>query len=480
MGQILKIGKLDVNTDFPENNPLFYKCIGVDSEGNAEELKDFDFYLEKTIFHDYYLFAIIIVGVNSTFLGNSNKAYFLNFIDGKYNICSYLSIKDWKIQTIEFEGIANYFGDNPKFNLSIKAMIEVVAPNNAYRSMQDLYREHRYRRFSIPYSSRIETLSYHAYRLVNKVKDCKNWIAADSVLSKLDKLESPNFRFNTSKNNPSIENNIATSSIFPVHHKLRTMIGLTSVKQEVESLINYVKTRKMKMDRGILVTPSTLHLVFTGNPGTGKTTVARLIGEIDKELGLLEKGHLVETDRGGLVAEYIGHTAQKTTKIFESALGGVLFIDEAYALNEGGEKDFGKEAIDTLLKLMEDNRERIVVIVAGYPDLMRRFLESNPGLESRFPTKIHFDDYLVDELVEILEWMCASKNHQLTESAKQKAREYIAAAMQHQTRFGNARGVRNLFETIERRQGNRLVALAEPSDEELATFEADDIPQIET
>lgn len=251
--------------------------------------------------------------------------------------------------------------------------------------------------------------------------------------------------------------------------------GLQSVKDEIARMVDYARIRKTKIDRGLMVTPSTLHMVFTGSPGTGKTTIARIIGEQYRKIGLLAKGHLVETNRADLVAEYVGQTAPKMRKVFESALGGVLFIDEAYTLSSGGDKDFGQEAINELMALMENYREQVVVIVAGYPDLMKAFIQANPGLDSRFPTKIHFDDYTIAELVDILQLMAAEQQHRFTGGALEKATLYLEHATENNPNFGNARGVRNLFEHIVRQQASRLSLLADPSDDQLLTFEAADI-----
>lgn len=239
--------------------------------------------------------------------------------------------------------------------------------------------------------------------------------------------------------------------------ELDNMIGLGSVKEEVKTLYNFVKVQKMREDRGMKTSSVSYHCVFTGNPGTGKTTVARIVAEIYRDLGILKKGHLVETDRSGLVAEYVGQTAVKTNKIIDSALDGVLFIDEAYSLSEGGQGDFGREAIATLLKRMEDNRDRLVVILAGYSSNMKGFIDTNPGLQSRFNRYINFPDYTASELYDIF-LSCVKKNeYTLSEDAETKLKDVLSKAVDEKDEsFGNGRFVRNLFEKTIQHQANRI------------------------
>lgn len=258
--------------------------------------------------------------------------------------------------------------------------------------------------------------------------------------------------------------------------ELNSLIGLYSVKNEIGSLVNYIKVQRMREERGMRVSPVSYHCVFTGNPGTGKTTVARIVSEIYKELGILKKGHLVETDRSGLVAEYVGQTAVKTNKIIDSALDGILFIDEAYSLVDGGNSDYGKEAIATLLKRMEDDRDRLVVILAGYTDDMKRFIDSNPGLQSRFNRYIEFPDYSADELHQIFLSSANKYEYKLTDEADailKKALEDVVASKDKN--FGNGRFVRNLFEKVVENQANRLSSISQVSSDILVTIEAEDI-----
>ena len=256
--------------------------------------------------------------------------------------------------------------------------------------------------------------------------------------------------------------------------ELDSYIGLGMVKEEVHNLINMVQVYKLRQQHELPTTDMSLHMVFTGNPGTGKTMMARMMARIYRSLGILSKGQLVEVDRSGLVAGYVGQTALKTQKVIEKAMGGVLFVDEAYALNGRSENDFGQEAIDTLLKAMEDHRDDLVVIVAGYTDLMDKFIHSNPGLESRFNRFLLFEDYSLDELMAIFKMRCG-KGYVLSPEAEPLVRDYIAEESADGDGFGNARGVRNIFEHILVAQNNRLAKLESVTREDLMTLTADDV-----
>lgn len=260
--------------------------------------------------------------------------------------------------------------------------------------------------------------------------------------------------------------------------ELKSLIGLTPVKEEVSKLTNFIKIQQMREQKGMATAPVSYHCVFTGNPGTGKTTVARIVAEIYKNLGILKKGHLVETDRSGLVAEYVGQTAVKTNKIIDEALDGVLFIDEAYALVQGGSNDYGTEAISTLLKRMEDDRDRLVVILAGYSDEMKKFIDSNPGLQSRFNRYINFVDYNADDLQKIFLLNVDKNEYKLTPEADQKLKTVLTKAVEEKDEnFGNGRYVRNLFEKTIENQATRLASVGNITNELLATIEAMDIPE---
>lgn len=260
--------------------------------------------------------------------------------------------------------------------------------------------------------------------------------------------------------------------------QLDELIGLAEVKEKVRTMANLVKIQKMKEEQGMKTTPMSYHCLFLGNPGTGKTTVARIMADIYHDLGILKKGHLVETDRSGLVANYVGQTATKTNAVVDSALGGVLFIDEAYALAQGGGNDYGQEAISTLLKRMEDNRDQLVVILAGYSKEMGKFLEANSGLKSRFNNYINFADYTASELVQIFEYNCKKNDCTLTSAASRAVQNYITDAVKHKDAyFGNARFVRNFFEKTIEEQANRLARSGNITKEMLSIIEASDVEQ---
>lgn len=263
----------------------------------------------------------------------------------------------------------------------------------------------------------------------------------------------------------------------PALQQLDKLIGLESVKEEVNKLTNFIKVQNLRKQKGMNAITISYHCVFTGNPGTGKTTVARIVAQIYRELGILKKGQLVETDRSGLVAEYVGQTAVKTNKIIDSALDGVLFIDEAYSLVQGGGNDYGKEAIATLLKRMEDDRDRLVVILAGYDDEMKLFIDSNPGLQSRFNRYIHFSDYKAEELMAIFKLNLKKFDYELTNDAEQKISHLFSYAVSHKDQnFGNGRYARNVLEKTLENQATRLASVSEITEQMLRTIEENDIP----
>jgi ATPase family associated with various cellular activities (AAA)/AAA lid domain len=256
--------------------------------------------------------------------------------------------------------------------------------------------------------------------------------------------------------------------------ELDALVGLAAVKAEVKLVADLLTVQKLRKERGLPVVESSRHLVFTGNPGTGKTTVARLVAQIYRTLGVVEKGHLVETDRSHLVAGYVGQTATRTREVVQQALGGVLLIDEAYALAQGDDEDFGHEAVATLVKLMEDHRHDFVVIAAGYPDEMHELIESNPGLRSRFPKTIAFPDYTDEELLAIFRTMCDAAAYTLAPGCDDEVLAFFAAQPRDKG-FGNARLARNLFEASVARHASRVVDIAKPTDDDLTVLTPEDI-----
>ncbi|MFZ5591749.1 MAG: stage V sporulation protein K [Bacillota bacterium] len=264
-------------------------------------------------------------------------------------------------------------------------------------------------------------------------------------------------------------------NIKTILNELERLVGLQEVKQAVKEIYAWIEIQKKRQKERLATESQVLHMIFKGNPGTGKTTVARLLGQLFKEMGVLPKGHLVEVERADLVGEYIGHTAQRTREAVKKALGGILFVDEAYSLARGGEKDFGKESIDVLVKQMEDQKDAFILILAGYNDEMEWFLETNPGLRSRFPIQIRFPDYNLSELLAIADVMLQQKQYVLNSGAREELRTVLQTLKKSHINSGNARLVRNIIEAAIRQQAVRLLEARQVSREDLLTITREDL-----
>lgn len=302
----------------------------------------------------------------------------------------------------------------------------------------------------------------HLYRLfrigkVSCVEIIKEMVGEDASASS-------NFR--GAKNQQTLED---------VMTELNSLIGLDDVKKLVREIQALATIQKKRREENLNADPLVFHMIFKGNPGTGKTTVARILGNIFSKIGILEKGHLVEVERADLVGEYIGHTALKVREQVKRSVGGILFIDEAYSLARGGDRDFGKEAIDTLVKAMEDNKDNLILILAGYKEEMDYFIYSNPGLKSRFPIIIEFKDYSIDELIRISNIMVENRQYKLSPDAKRKILTILQRRMNdNDYRMGNARLVRNIVENAIRKQAVRLVNKKDISRDDLITLKGED------
>lgn len=280
--------------------------------------------------------------------------------------------------------------------------------------------------------------------------------------------------------NPTIKDDEDTRTLQDLLAELNSLVGLEKVKNKVNDLIVYQKIQKLRGEQGLNLVKNTLHLAFTGNPGTGKTTVARIVGRIYRQIGLLTKGHFIEVSRTDLIAGYQGQTALKVKKVIEQAKGGVLFIDEAYSITENDHSDsYGRECLTELTKALEDYREDLVVIVAGYTEPMNKFFESNPGLKSRFNTFIEFDDYNSDELDEILNAMCKNNNYFLDSNVKIKIHIFFEKLIvSKDDSFSNGRLVRNLYDDLIMNHARRVSKIKNPTYEELSIIKEEDFIEI--
>ena len=298
-----------------------------------------------------------------------------------------------------------------------------------------------------------------------------------SCIGQIEKVLSPTKMTTTAAARVTAGSSTQLASLDALLGELNALVGLLSVKSDVAQLANYVKVQRLRKQQGLKTPEISLHMVFYGNPGTGKTTVARLVARIYQSLGVLSKGHLIETDRSGLVAGYVGQTALKVQEVVQRAIGGVLFVDEAYALTSGSQgSDFGAEAVDTLLKLMEDHREDLVVIVAGYTGPMENFFETNPGLKSRFNKYLVFEDYVPNQLLQIFQGFCSQSDYALSPRTEAKLQELFEGAYANRDEtFGNARFARNVFEKAIANLASRIMTLENPERTSFQLIEPDDL-----
>jgi stage V sporulation protein K len=370
-----------------------------------------------------------------------------------------------------------FHGQLPTANLTQDVLLPIVNSNRkwcetlANESMNEFGYD-GFQRNSFQKSSKNVLQNYKI--TISTLDEYGDFIRANLVDEVEDQPESQNVSSRVSFDN-KVEGE--SKNLDDLTSELNSLVGLDRVKKDVVQLVNFLKVQQMREANGLGVQPLSRHLVFYGNPGTGKTTVARRLSQIYKSLGILSKGHLIETDRTGLVAGYMGQTALKVSEVVSKAIGGVLFIDEAYTLSTGGDNDFGREAIDTLIKMMEDNRDDLIVVVAGYTNKMSSFLQTNPGLRSRFNKYLEFDDYTPEQLVQIFKLFCAKGGYNLAlPTSDDLIRLFSVLYETRDETFGNGRLARNLYEMTINNQANRIVSLPQVNDEILSTIEEMDIP----
>lgn len=410
---------------------LFEMCTAIDKSGKYN--------LENAVIKDIYAFICNISKENA----DERFDYFSKlYLDGKYRAEEYKNIIINKIPE-SLEKFQEIEKDRP-FGIDIKPSAVLIS---FFMKLGSFYK--------INSANRREIDSAEFMDIISEMNDM-----VKSAEGKVIPLEAKEGKAEK-KADTINESEEPQESLEELLEQLNSLIGLSGVKNQVNQLINLIKVQKKGEEFGENVMPLSLHLVFYGNPGTGKTTVARLLAKIYRSLGVLSKGQLVEVDRGGLVAGYVGQTATKTQDAIERAMGGILFIDEAYALTHGkGENDFGQEAVDTILKAMEDNRDDFIVIVAGYPDLMKEFVASNPGLESRFNQYINFEDYSVDELIQIFNMRCRERNLTLGDGCDDYLTRHFTDMYNNRSEnYANGRDVRNYFENVIKARADRLAPI---------------------
>ena len=401
-------------------------------------------------------------------LTDSELEFINTFLDANYTKEDILNLKDASLPDLPKS--FKFLHEQDEFKKRIDLMDEEYA-----EELYDVY--NLTGKFFITVNGKLDEDALKRYKdYLKSLRSSLDKYKSGKIVSKIDVTEAP---VELKPGNTDKPEEVKQTTIDDYLDELNKLVGLDNVKKDVNSLINLVQIRKIRQERGIKQPSMSLHLVFSGNPGTGKTTVARILSKIYAEIGILSKGHLVETDRSGLVGGYVGQTAIKTQDVIQSALGGILFIDEAYSLANTSENDYGHEAIDTILKAMEDKREDLIVIVAGYPDLMEKFLHSNPGLESRFNKYIYFDDYDGEELYKIFKSMCEDSSLKLDDEADEYLKSYFNEMyLNRSDNFANGRAVRNLFEKVLTSQANRLVSLDDLSDDDLNTLTYDDFADL--
>lgn len=482
-----------VNNDIELGQTFLSKNGGLMLKGNGPEFYDFSFELPKFNTSKSFSYEIEFY-FDENYNPNNNIRFCFGFGDlaenGKRFNCTFSDANEFMIELqenlstsniiqnwITTKGLRSKLRGNNRLKIS---KFDNKIDNNLYfeingeiafncQSLSDNYSLIHFRIADGSVSIRSFKAKYLPVENTQQVKKNRNVSNQVNMSDKTANLKSEMIR------GDSIEH--INSNIQSVLTELNGLIGLDNVKQEIHKLINFIKVQKARENAGLKTTNVSYHIVFTGNPGTGKTTVARIIGQIYKALGVLRYGNMKETDRSGLVGEYIGHTEKKVNDVVDKAMHGVLFIDEAYSLIiKNTSNDFGKLAIDALVKRMEDDRDKIVVIVAGYTNEMKEFIEANPGLKSRFNRYIEFSDYTPDELFQIYKTMCEKQDYQIREDAVKKINLLFETVYQNRDKtFGNGRFVRNIFEKTVENLANRISSGSSFDRETLTTITIDDI-----